>query len=242
MIFGLIVFVVSTAGGAAAAVSGFGIGSVLTPIFASRLETRLAVAVVSIPHLVATSFRFFSLRQHVNKRVLINFGIFSAAGGLTGALLNSKANGPALSVIFGGLLVFAGLAGLTGFSERIHFGRKTAWVAGALSGLFGGLVGNQGGIRTAGVLGFDLPKKDLVATVTAVGLIVDVARVPVYIMTQANAMATVRDGMLIATIGVLLGTFVGVHLLRRIPEQIFRKVLSGAVAALGIYMLATATS
>lgn len=71
---------------ASAAVTGFGIGSLLTPLLALQVDTRLAVAAVSIPHVVGTELRF---RGWV------------------------------------------------------------AWVAGAASGLLGGLVGNQGGIRSA---------------------------------------------------------------------------------------------
>ena len=37
-----------------------------------------------------------------------------------------------------------------------------AWLAGALSGLLGGLVGNQGGIRSAALLGFNLSKANFV--------------------------------------------------------------------------------
>ncbi len=43
--------------GAVASVSGFGIGSLLTPLLSLRVGTKLAVAAVSIPHLAATAFR-----------------------------------------------------------------------------------------------------------------------------------------------------------------------------------------
>jgi len=76
-------------------------------------------------------------------------------------------------MVFGCLLLCAGLSGLSGLADRMRFRRGVAWVGGALSGFFGGLVGNQGGIRSAGLLGFDLPKEALVATATAIALIVD---------------------------------------------------------------------
>jgi hypothetical protein len=56
----------------------------------------------------------------------------------------------------------------------MRFGRITGYMAGALSGLFGGLVGNQGGIRSAALMGFDINKEAFVATATAIGLVVDV--------------------------------------------------------------------
>src|SRR5262249_12490392 len=80
-------------------------------------------------------------------------------------------------------LVFAGVMGLTGLGERMRFGGWMAWVAGALSGFFGGLVGNQGGMRSAGLVGYDVPEQALVATATAVALLVGGARQPVYVDT-----------------------------------------------------------
>jgi len=37
--------------------------------------------------------------------------------------------------------------------------------------------------------------------------------------------------------GVLLGTLWGVRLLRKIPEQVFRKLVEILIFALGIYMM-----
>jgi uncharacterized protein len=184
--FSLLPAAVAVLAGAIASVSGFGIGSLLTPLLAVRVGTKLAVAAVSVPHLTATALRFWLLRQHVDRRLLWSFGLMSAAGGLAGALLHAYADNPALTIVFGGLLVFTGVMGLTGYSERLRFRGWVAWVAGAVSGLLGGLVGNQGGIRSAAMLGFDVPKHAFVATATAVGLIVDGARMPVYLVTQGQ--------------------------------------------------------
>jgi uncharacterized protein len=152
-------------------------------------------------------------------------------------LLNARANSPALAIVFGCLLVFAGISGLTGFIDRMHFGRRTAWWAGALSGFFGGLVGNQGGIRSAALLGFAIRKETLVATATAVALVVDGARMPVYVAVETRGILSAWPLLLASIIGVLLGTFWGVRLLRRIPEQMFRKLLNVLILALGIYMV-----
>jgi uncharacterized membrane protein YfcA len=74
-------FLVAVLGGATAAVAGFGIGSLLTPILALSVGTPLAVAAVSIPHAAATALRFWRLRTSVDRGVLLRFGLLSAAGG-----------------------------------------------------------------------------------------------------------------------------------------------------------------
>lgn len=100
-LFCAVIFVVAVFGGAVAALSGFGIGSVLTSLLATTMSMKAAVAVVSIPHVAATAAGLWGLRKHIDRRVLIHFGICSAAGGLASALLQSKANSPVLTEIFG---------------------------------------------------------------------------------------------------------------------------------------------
>jgi uncharacterized protein len=234
------VFIVSVLAGSVAAIAGFGIGSLLTPLFAWQVGVKLAVAAVAVPHFCGTALRLWMLRGAVDRRVLLSFGLSSATGGLAGALLHSAAGNRALAVVFGALLVFAGLTGLTGLAERMRFGKRMGWVAGAFSGLLGGLVGNQGGIRSAAMLGFDLSRDAFVATATATALIVDVARLPVYLATQGAAIATLWPALAIATAGVIFGTLMGRRALEKIPERVFRRIVGAIILALGVYMLITA--
>ena len=237
MIFSGLVFIFAVLAGAVAAISGFGVGSLLTPLLSVRYGAKLAVAMVSVPHLIATAARFSGLRRHLDWKVFLNFGILSAVGGLMGALLNARANSPALAIVFGCLLLFAGISGLTHLVDRMHFGRRMAWLAGALSGFFGGLVGNQGGIRSAALLGFDIRKEALVATATAVALIVDGSRMPVYLAIESKGIFSAWPILIVAIIGVLSGTFWGVRLLQRIPENRFRQLLYLLILLLGVYMV-----
>ena len=142
-----------------------------------------------------------------------------------------------LGYVLGVLLVFAGITGLSGLASRMRFGRSTGMFAGALSGMFGGLVGNQGGIRSAALLGFDLKRDEFVATATAIALLVDVFRMPVYAVSQFGQMATQWPIMAVATVGVVIGTLSGKWMLSRIPQSVFRLMVACIVLALGIWML-----
>jgi uncharacterized membrane protein YfcA len=223
--------------GAIAAISGFGIGSILTPLLAAWIGTKLAVAVVSIPHFIGTALRFAVIREHVDRRVLWSFGVTSAAGGLVGALLHIWLRSVVLGYVLGVLLVFAGITGVTGLASRMRFGRRAGWLAGALSGMFGGLVGNQGGIRSAALLGFGLQRDAFVATATAIALLVDVFRMPVYAALQFREIVAQWPMAALATVGVVVGTLSGKWMLQRIPQQTFRLIVSSIILALGIWML-----
>jgi uncharacterized protein len=237
MVFELLLFVASLAAGATASISGFGIGSVLTPLVSIRIDTKVAVAIVSFPHLVGTLVRFIRLRKHINRRVAFSFGTASAVGGLGGALLNAYASGPALSYILGTLLVFAGLSGITGFADHLRLSGPWLWIAGLGSAALGGLVGNQGGIRSAAMLGFHLTKESFVATGTAIALVVDAARVPVYFATQKTEILQHWPIITLSTVGVVIGTLAGSLVLERIPERTFKRLVSALIFCLGLFML-----
>jgi len=232
-----LVVLASVVAGAIASVSGFGIGSILTPLLANFVGMKLAVAVVSVPHFLGTALRLALVREHIDKKVLVKFGITSAIGGLLGALLHVWLRSVVLSYVLGALLVFAGVIGVTRIGERMRFGRTAGWIAGALSGIFGGLVGNQGGIRSAALMGFEVSKESFVATATAIALLVDVFRMPVYAAAQYRNLIAVWPAMLLATIGVVIGTLAGKPLLQRVPERSYRTIVSMIILALGIWML-----
>jgi uncharacterized membrane protein YfcA len=238
MSFVLLAALVGFVAGSVASVAGFGIGSLLTPLLGGRFGVKAAVALVSLPHFAATVLRAWRLRREVDRRVLWQFGLASAAAGLVGALLQDRLGGRALGIVFGGLLVLAGVTGALGLSSRVRFGRRAAWIAGLLSGALGGLVGNQGGIRSAALFGFDVRKEAFVATATAIGVVVDLARVPVYVATQGPVL--LREWRLVAaaTAGALVGTLAGERVLRRVPERWFRLIVSLLVLALGVAVLA----
>lgn len=237
IIFDIILLLVAIFAGAVASISGFGIGSLITPLLALKIGTGIAVAGVSIAHFLGTALRFWLWKQYVNKRVLLSFGITSAVGGLIGALFHNIFQNIILTIIFGCLLVFAGFSGLTGISGKWRLNGFAAWVAGALSGTFGGLVGNQGGIRSAAMFGFDLKGKEFIATATGIALAVDCARMPVYLIVQWKDILSIWPLIVFASAGVLIGTEVGVWTLGKIPEALFKRVVSGIILLVGIFVL-----
>jgi uncharacterized membrane protein YfcA len=139
--------------------------------------------------------------------------------------------------VFGALLMLAGASQLTGMASRWQLHGALAWAGGALSGFFGGLVGNQGGIRTAAMLGFEVDKRQFVATTTAVALAIDAARVPVFLALQAPAVAALAPVIAVATAGVVIGTLSGERLLARVPEPRFRVVVGTLLLLLGLSFL-----
>lgn len=223
--------------GMTASVAGFGIGSFLIPLVSVRTGTKVAIALVSLPHFLGTSVRFWLLKSKVNRKILFRFGSLSAAGGLTGALLHSFFVNNLLQIIFAITLILAGIVGVLQVSKRLRFGKKGAAIAGLASGFFGGLVGEQGGIRSVALLNFDVEKEAFIATATATGLIVDAVRMPVYFLTQSSQVSQFLFIIILSSAAVITGTLAGNLLLKRIPEESFKRIVSLLILILGIFLL-----
>jgi len=235
--FAFLVLFISLVSGATASIVGFGIGSLLTPLFTMRFDAQTAIAAVALPHLAGGFLRGWSLRRGINWQILVRFGSLSAIGGLTGAFLFSRLTHLALTRILGALLVLTAIAGLT--DSLKHWKPKGAlvWILGALSGFFGGVVGNQGGLRAAALSSFGLSPADFVATSTVIGIFIDAARIPVYLYGSGSRLEGIWVLIFTAIVGVLAGTLIGRRLLFGLSPSRFRLLVSIAVGLLGIKFL-----
>jgi hypothetical protein len=236
-LFDLAILATAIFSGATATLVGFGIGSLLTPLLALRFGTDVAIVAVTLPHAFATAFRCWRLRAHINRTVLIQFGLVSAAGGLLGALFFTLLSAPILNRILGALLLMTAFAQLTGLASRWQPRGVLVTVLGFISGVFGGLAGNQGGVRAAALTTFKLSPLVFIATATATGLLVDMARVPVYVWKAGDQILDLAQPIGIATVGVLIGTVVGERILLGLAPERFIQIVSVAIGILGLWFL-----
>jgi uncharacterized membrane protein YfcA len=237
MIFLAAVFVIAVVSGATASLVGFGIGSMLTPLLALQIGTDVAVAAVALPHAVATAIRCWRLRGSIDWKVLKRFGFLSALGGLAGAAAYTRLDADQLTRVLGGLLVLTAIAQLSGLAARWHPRGPSVALLGLGSGFFGGIAGNQGGLRAAALSAFGLAPLAFVATSTATGLLVDAARAPVYLVTAGRALTALWQPISVATAGVVLGTLLGERILLGMPKDRFATVVGVAVGLLGVWLL-----
>ncbi len=237
VLFLLVLFIVAAASGVTAAVTGFGIGSLLTPLLAARYGMPAAIAAVALPHALATAVRCWRLRRAIDRGVLHRFGLCSAAGGLTGALLYTNLGGPALTRVLGVLLIVTATLNLAGWARRWRPHGWAIWTLGLVSGFFGGVAGNQGGLRAAALSSLGLSGAAFVATATATGLLVDAVRTPIYLYRAGETLMTLAVPIAVAAVGVLVGTVMGERVLLGMTPERFRRTVSTLVGLLGVYLL-----
>ena len=111
-------------------------------------------------------------------------------------------------------------------------------VGGFFSGFMGGLIGNQGAIRSAYLLNYSLSKEEFIATGTAVSILIDVTRIPLYIGEAAGVSVTFFPLGLVITVA-FAGTFIGKELVKKVSLQRFRLIVASflIVVALRLFFL-----
>ena len=236
-LFLAVVFAVAVLSGATAAVVGFGIGSVLTPLLLLRFNASVAIGLVAIPHLLATALRFARHRHAIDRQTLVRFGLPSAAGGVVGGFLHAVVQSEWLATVLALLLILTGVANLTNGFGRWRPRPVAAGALGLLSGIFGGLVGNQGGLRAAGLSAFNLEPRAFLATGTVVALLIDLARTPFYLAHGGDILLELWLPIAVATGGCLIGTIAGERFFVRLSREQYRRVVGVAVLLLGVWLL-----
>lgn len=217
--------------------SGFGLGTILTPVFALFYDVKLAILLVAIIHFMNNVLKFSLFRKHVDWKLLQRFGLVSVAGALLGAVLQAILFSEWIKIFLGVILVILGIVEFIPERRAVRLPRKIDIAGGFISGLLGGLVGNQGAIRSAYMLNYDLTKESFIGTATVIALLIDATRIPIYLTTHAEYFSQIRADLLIVVAIAFTGTIVGKRLLRNISPRAFKKIVAGFVVIVGIAFL-----
>jgi uncharacterized membrane protein YfcA len=115
--------------------------------------------------------------------------------------------------------------------------RINAAVGGSLSGFLAGLIGLGGAVRGAFLVAFDLPKEVYVATSAEIVFVIDVTRIPTYVLTKTIQSSTSYILLPFLCVMAYLGTAAGKRFLERIDQRTFRRAVSIALLAAGAKIL-----
>lgn len=210
--------------------SGFGLGTLMLPVFALFLPVEMAVVATALVHGANNVFKVSLLGRHADREVVLKFGLTAIFAAILGAMalgylvqmddsLNVHLNEAKVSeitpvkMLIGLLMIGFALFELLPVFSKLQFDRRYLPLGGLLSGFFGGLSGHQGALRSAFLAKTGLTTERFVGSNAVIGLLVDMTRIAVYVTLFSAAgtgMASetwplVIIGSLAAFCGVLLG-------------------------------------
>lgn len=251
MIAIIVIGVVSFFASALTFFSGFGLGTILLPVFALFSPPGIAVAMTAIVHLANNIGKLILVGSHADRNIAIRFGLPAVAAAWAGASALVWISGLSplheyscmgrdcfvtpIKVVISVLMVLFALVELSGARGGMSLDRRYLPVGGALSGFFGGLSGHQGALRSVFLLRCGLTKESFIATGVVVACVVDVVRLSVY----GSRLRSGLDGadmrlLIVAVACAFLGAIVGRRLLTKITMrtvQIVVAVLLFVIAA-----------
>lgn len=213
--------------------SGFGLGTILTPVFMIFFPVDLAIALTGVVHFFNNIFKIILVGKNADKAVLIRFGVPAVIASFVGAwlLLHIPDSNPLFDYSMFGknfevypvkliisvlLMIFASMD-LIPYFNKLQFGKEKLPLGGILSGFFGGLSGNQGALRSAFLIKAGLTKEAFIGTAVVVSTFVDFTRLSVYATRFVKSGLT--DNILlvvVATLAAIAGAYIGNKLLKKV--------------------------
>ena len=229
IIFFLVAFLSEIVG----TIAGFGSSTVILPLALLFFDFRTALVLVALMHVFGNIGRISFFRHGLDKRILLIFGIPSVVLAILGALLVSYISQNSLKGILGVFLII-----YTGFSFykedlKVKPSVLTSILGGSVSGFLAGLIGTGGALRGAFLTAFSLPKERYIATAAAVALAVDVTRIPIY-FAEGFLGSQYYWYIPLLFIIALAGSFTGREIVKRVPQNKFKKVVLVAIFTVGL--------
>jgi len=222
--------------------SGFGLGTILVPVFAILFPIELAIALTAIVHFLNNIFKLTLIGKNASRQIIFKFGLPAIFSAFLGAyLLTFIADieplysysistitfyiTPIKLTIALLLSVFA-LLDIIPKLNKLNFDQKYIPLGGILSGFFGGLSGNQGALRTAFLIRANLTKESFIATSVVIAVLIDISRLAVYSADILKLGNRIDYTLLIsATLSAFTGAIIGNRVLKKITIKTLQFVV-----------------
>ena len=233
--------------------SGFGLGTILTPVFALFFPVATAVAMTAVVHLANNLFKIGLVGRDADWSVVARFGVPAALAAIVGATMLSEVSTLApwfsyelmgrihevtpVKASIGVVISAFAMLELSPAFARMAFAPRWLPAGGLISGFFGGLSGNQGALRSAFLVKAGLSKEAYVGTSAVCAVMVDTLRLAVYGIALHATWADQIDGRARFTVGAaMLAAFVGAYFGRRLLHRVTLRSVELTVAVAMVLM------
>ena len=235
--------------------SGFGLGTLLLPVFSLFYGVQIAVLLTALVHFFNNGFKAILVWKNANKSLALKFSLFAIPAGVVGmnvlsylgdldVLYDYTINDHGffidpINLTVGLMMVVFGILELSKKFQALNIDLKWLPLGGILSGFFGGLSGHQGALRTVFLIRAGLSREAFIATGIFIACAIDLTRIPYYMYITGSSelpYSTLFPAVLAAFGGAWLGNrYIGKVQIAwiRMLVAVFL-LLSGSLIALGI--------
>jgi hypothetical protein len=238
--------------------SGFGLGTVMLPVFALFFPVPVAVAATAVVHLLNNLFKGSLLWRQADWGTVTRFGLPAVPAAIAGAWLLSRlvntsrvfewsaagrTFGPTgAGLTIGALMIVLGLLELQPWFQRLAAPPRLMPVGGLLTGFLGGLTGHQGAFRSMFLLKSGLDPARFIATGVIVAVLVDLSRLPTY--AASFSAAGIRLGpretalVAVATAAACAGAYLGIRYMKKATHRVVQLAVVAMMLCVGGALIA----
>ena len=234
--------------------SGFGLGTILLPVFGLFFPIDLAILLTAMVHFMNNMLKIMLFGKNANRNVVLKFGIPAIITAFLGAYILSFLSDlkpifqysffeksfeiSLLKVIIGSLLIIFALFDYIPKFKNLEFDKKYLSLGGILSGFFGGISGHQGALRSAFLIRSGLSKEAFIASGVFIACMVDVSRLSIYIPKIINNEVSLDYKLIIAaTLSAFIGVYFGSKLLQKTTINFLQHIVCVTLLLFGILMI-----
>ncbi len=214
-----------------------------------------AIAMTGVVHFLNNLFKISLTGKHLNKEIVLLFGLPAVFAAFLGARLlmnlgevnlkyeyvfmNKQFMITPLKFIMGIVILFFALFEVLPRFKNMQFAKNKLVFGGFLSGFFGGLSGNQGALRSAFLLRYNLSKESFIATGIAIACLIDITRLGVYMQKMEKVDWRANSNLLLACVLMaFLGAFIGNKLLKKVTLDFVQTIVTIMVIAIALLLMA----
>ena len=234
--------------------SGFGLGTILLPVFGLFFPIEIAIVLTALVHFMNNLFKLFLFGKKANKNIIFKFGIPAILFAFLGAYLlklltemqpilqysfsEKEFEVIPMKLIIGLLLIVFSLFDFIPKLKNLEFDEKYLSIGGVLSGFFGGISGHQGALRSAFLIRSGLSKESFIATGVVIACLVDVSRLSIYIPKIVNnELALNYKLVFFATLSAFLGVYFGNKLLHKTTYKSIQNIVAFMLLSYGFLLI-----
>jgi uncharacterized membrane protein YfcA len=240
--------------------SGFGLGTLMLPVFALFIPVEMAVVATALVHGANNLFKVSLLGRHADREVVLKFGLTAIFAAILGALtlgwlarlsasMSIEVNEEVVSqvtplkLMIGFLMIGFALFELLPRFRKLEFDRRYLPLGGLLSGFFGGLSGHQGALRSAFLAKSGLTTERFVGSNAVIGFLVDLTRISVYLALFVAAGQHLDDFagwplVITGSLAAFCGVMIGKRYIHKVTMKSIQTVVGVLLFGVGLALIA----
>ena len=232
---GIVVFCVA---GLVQGCTGFGMALVAAPCLMLLMPPVTAVCTIVLMSTVNTFFVAMHARRHIRVRLVGPLALGGVMGIPFGIWTLQVVDPPLIKVLVGAFVMAFALLLLSGWRRPLEHPRWSLIPVGMASGLLGGSTSMGGPPVILFLANQETPKDAFRGNISCYFFTVNCFGIAMF-LAKGLLEAQVALQAAVFLPAMLLGTYGGVALAKRVPEGLFRKVVMIGVALMGLVLLAT---